>query len=130
MLGFRTGNVVIKSCMAWPTWSNDDGKIDMSTTALDKDAIQKKYKAERDKRLRPEGNAQYKRLVEFEDLAQDPHTPWVDRAPVTDHVTFAFIGPKSVNIASVLATSSGFTITRCSKRKSRIWNGMMPIADG
>ena len=92
MLGFRTGNVVIKSCMAWPTWSNDDGKIDMSTTALDKDAIQKKYKAERDKRLRPEGNAQYKRLVEFEDLAQDPHTPWVDRAPVTDHVTFAFIG--------------------------------------
>jgi cation diffusion facilitator CzcD-associated flavoprotein CzcO len=64
----------------------------MSTTALDKDKIKQKYRAERDKRIRPEGNAQYKRLSEFEDLSNDPHTPWVDRPPVADHVTFAFIG--------------------------------------
>lgn len=68
------------------------GKQDMSTAALDKDAIRKKYTLEREKRLRPDGNAQYKRLVEFEDFAQDPHTPRIDRDPVTDHVTFAFIG--------------------------------------
>ena len=64
----------------------------MSITALDKDKIKQKYRAERDKRIRPEGNAQYKRLAEFEDLSDDPHMPVIERAPVTDHVKFAFIG--------------------------------------
>ena len=60
---------------------------------LDKAAIQKKYDEERDKRLRADGNAQYQRLEgKFADLASDPHTPFAERAPVTDHVTFAFIG--------------------------------------
>ena len=64
----------------------------MSITALDKDKIKQKYRAERDKRIRPEGNAQYKRLAEFEDLSDDPHMPVIERAPVTAHVKFAFIG--------------------------------------
>ncbi len=65
----------------------------MTTATLDKDALKKKYAEERDKRLRTDGNAQYQRLEgKFEDLATDPYTPLKERAPVTDHVTFAFIG--------------------------------------
>src|SRR6185436_18822764 len=47
-----------------------------------------KYLAERDKRLRPDGIRQYRRLPDV----VDPHTPMVEREPRTDHVTFAFIG--------------------------------------
>lgn len=65
----------------------------MTTATLDKDALKQKYAEERDKRLRADGNAQYQRLEgKFEDLATDPYTAWSDRDPVTDHVTFAFIG--------------------------------------
>lgn len=65
----------------------------MTAKAIDKDALKKKYAEERDKRLRADGNEQYQRLSgKFEDLAVDPYTPVEDRAPVTDHVTFAFIG--------------------------------------
>jgi cyclohexanone monooxygenase len=58
------------------------------TALLDTDALRAKYLAERDKRLRPDGIRQYRRLP---DVA-DPHTPMVEREPRTDHVTFAFIG--------------------------------------
>lgn len=65
----------------------------MATALLDKDAIKKKYAEERAKRLRPDGNAQYKPLAgAFENMAVDPHTPFQQRAPVKDHVTFAFVG--------------------------------------
>jgi len=60
---------------------------------LDKDALKAKYKAERDKRLRPDGNAQYVRLEGHLAVGhEDPYTPLRARAPKTDHVTFAFIG--------------------------------------
>ena len=60
---------------------------------IDKAAILAKYIAERDKRLRSDGNAQYQDLIgKFADYAIDPYMPVVDRAPVTDHVTFAFVG--------------------------------------
>lgn len=63
------------------------------TTVLDKETVKQKYAAERAKRLRPDGNEQYQRLSgKFAGLAVDPHTPFVSREPVTDHVTFAFIG--------------------------------------
>jgi cyclohexanone monooxygenase len=53
----------------------------------------KKYRAERDKRLRPDGNAQYQRLEGvFSHYAEDPYTPFKERAPKTDHVTFTFVG--------------------------------------
>ena len=68
----------------------------MATVALDtldKDAVRQKYAEERAKRLRPEGNAQYVRLEgTLAEEGEDPHTPFVEREPVTDHVTFAFIG--------------------------------------
>lgn len=61
--------------------------------AIDKEALRAKYAEERDKRLRADGSAQYRRLEsEFADLATDPYTPRKDRAPLTDHVTFAFVG--------------------------------------
>jgi cation diffusion facilitator CzcD-associated flavoprotein CzcO len=61
--------------------------------AIDKKALLAKYVAERDKRLRADGNAQYLqvkgRLAHYLD---DPYTPLVEREPKTDHVTFAFVG--------------------------------------
>lgn len=65
----------------------------MAITEAEKTALREKYAAERDKRIRPEGNDQYVRLVETdESLAADPYTPWQDRDPVNDHVTYTFIG--------------------------------------
>ena len=68
----------------------------MATVALeelDKEAVKKKYAEERAKRLRTEGNDQYQRLEgAFGDMGADPHTPFQERDPVHDHVTFAFIG--------------------------------------
>ena len=64
-----------------------------ASSAIDKDAIRRKYAAERDKRLRTDGASQYRRLEsEFSDLASDPYNPVIERDGVTDHVTFAFIG--------------------------------------
>jgi len=60
---------------------------------IDKEALIEKYRAERDKRLRADGNAQYRRLEgQFAVASFDPYTPFQERAPKTDHVTFAFIG--------------------------------------
>ncbi|MGO9420705.1 hypothetical protein [Roseiarcus sp.] len=52
-----------------------------------------KYRAERDKRLRPDGNAQYLALKGrlAHDL-DDPYTPVEPREAKTDHVMFAFVG--------------------------------------
>jgi len=60
---------------------------------IDKKALLAKYIAERDKRLRDDGNAQYLNLDgNLAHYAADPHTPFKEREPVTDHVTFAFVG--------------------------------------
>ena len=60
---------------------------------LDKQALLAKYRVERDKRLRPDGNAQYLRLEgRLAHYLEDPYTPFVEREPKTDHVTFAFVG--------------------------------------
>src|SRR6201993_172307 len=65
----------------------------LSRPAIDKDALKAKYRAERDKRLRADGNAQYKRLTgRFAHYAVDPYTPFQEREAKTDHVAFAFVG--------------------------------------
>ena len=62
-------------------------------TPIDKQALRQKYRAERDKRLRPDGNDQYVRVTgSLAHYLDDPHTPVLERAPRTDHVTVAFIG--------------------------------------
>ena len=66
---------------------------DGARPTVDKEALKRKYREERDKRLRPDGNAQYQRLTgRFAHYAVDPYTPLVERPPVSDHVTFTFIG--------------------------------------
>jgi cation diffusion facilitator CzcD-associated flavoprotein CzcO len=71
-----------------------DDATDVKKPAIDKKALLAKYIAERDKRLRSDGNAQYLELKggQFAHYLEDPYTPFVERAPVTDHVTFAFVG--------------------------------------
>ena len=60
---------------------------------IDKGAVLARYRAERDKRLRPDGNDQYQEMAgHFDHLLEDPYTPVAERAPVTDHVTFAMVG--------------------------------------
>ncbi|MDX2238019.1 MAG: NAD(P)/FAD-dependent oxidoreductase [Hyphomonadaceae bacterium] len=60
---------------------------------IDKAALRAKYAAERDKRLRADGNDQYLRIAgQLSHYLDDPYTPVTPRAPKTDHVTFAFIG--------------------------------------
>ncbi len=70
----------------------------MSTTTperpIDKQALRAKYLAERDKRLRPDGNDQYLRLAgtKLAHYLTDPYLPVQPREPKTDHVTVAFVG--------------------------------------
>jgi cation diffusion facilitator CzcD-associated flavoprotein CzcO len=60
---------------------------------IDREALRRKYAEERDKRLRPDGNDQYLRLTgELAHYRDDPHTPWTERAPRTDHRTVVCVG--------------------------------------
>jgi cation diffusion facilitator CzcD-associated flavoprotein CzcO len=60
---------------------------------IDKQALLAKYIAERDKRLRPDGNAQYLQVKgRLAHYLEDPYTPFIEREAKTDHVTFAFVG--------------------------------------
>jgi cation diffusion facilitator CzcD-associated flavoprotein CzcO len=60
---------------------------------IDKAAILARYRAERDKRLREDGNDQYVEMAgAHAHLLDDPYMPVVPRAPVADHVTFAMVG--------------------------------------
>lgn len=55
--------------------------------------LRSKYRLERDKRLRSDGNAQYiEPTGRFAHFLDDPYVPKVEREPLTDDVTFAFIG--------------------------------------
>ena len=63
------------------------------SAAFDKEAIRQKYREERDKRLRADGNDQY---IEIKDqlghYLEDPYVEKQEREPLTDHVTVAYIG--------------------------------------
>ena len=55
--------------------------------------LKAKYRFERDKRLREDGNAQYQEVVdEFERYNDDPYTEQIERAPLNDEVQVAIIG--------------------------------------
>ncbi|MFZ8758870.1 flavin-containing monooxygenase [Microbacterium sp. HMH0099] len=57
------------------------------------DAVRRKYRAERDRRARPDAASQYRRVVgEFGYYAKDPYTERVEREPVTDRVEALVIG--------------------------------------
>ncbi|MBX3706722.1 MAG: NAD(P)/FAD-dependent oxidoreductase [Pseudomonadales bacterium] len=61
---------------------------------FDPDALRAKYRAERDKRLREDGNAQYIGMVgDFKHYIDDPYVDRkVERAPLHDEVEVAIIG--------------------------------------
>ncbi len=61
---------------------------------FDPDALRQKYRAERDKRLRADGNQQYKEIAgEFARYLDDPYvTPGYTRAPLTDEVDVVVVG--------------------------------------
>ncbi|HEY7325878.1 MAG TPA: NAD(P)/FAD-dependent oxidoreductase, partial [Streptosporangiaceae bacterium] len=64
-----------------------------SITTIDKEALRRKYREERDKRLRPDGNDQYLRLTgTLAHYLDDPYTPRVEREPKTDHSTVLIVG--------------------------------------
>ena len=66
----------------------------LGVTDLDPDALRAKYREERDKRIRPDGNEQYVEVVaEFSDYVDDPYVePGFTRDPLFDHVDVAVIG--------------------------------------
>ncbi len=56
-------------------------------------ALREKYRLERDKRLRGDGNNQYiEPSGRFAHVIEDPYTPRVEREPVHDDVTVAIVG--------------------------------------
>ncbi|MHC1947542.1 NAD(P)/FAD-dependent oxidoreductase [Bradyrhizobium sp. UFLA06-06] len=74
---------------------------DAKPAAIDKARLRLKYQEERNKRLRPDGNDQYLQIKgQLAHYLDDPYTPIVERAPKTDHVTFAFIGGGFAGLAT------------------------------
>jgi cation diffusion facilitator CzcD-associated flavoprotein CzcO len=60
---------------------------------IDRAALRARYRAERDKRIRPDGKDQYLEPTgRFAHLLDDPYTPREPREPVTDEVTVVVIG--------------------------------------
>jgi cyclohexanone monooxygenase len=61
---------------------------------FDPEELRRKYQFERDRRLRPEGEAQYQQTDgEFEAINDDPHiTERIDRAPIEEDIEVAILG--------------------------------------
>ena len=63
------------------------------SVAPDLEAIHARYLEQRDKRIRPDGNEQYLEPTgKYAHFLDDPHTERVEREPLFDEVTVAFIG--------------------------------------
>ena len=62
-------------------------------TQTDRDALRERYRIERDKRIRPEGNEQYLQPTgRFADLLDDPYAEITPRDPVREDVDVVVIG--------------------------------------
>jgi cyclohexanone monooxygenase len=60
---------------------------------FDPDALRERYRRERDKRLRPDGNAQYVEIAgAYESYLRDPYVEAASREPLRDDVTVALVG--------------------------------------
>jgi cation diffusion facilitator CzcD-associated flavoprotein CzcO len=65
----------------------------MSTPPFDPDALRDRYRAERAKRLRADGNQQYVEITgRFAHYLEDPYTAPLERAPLFDDVEVVVIG--------------------------------------
>ncbi len=69
-------------------------KPQYSNLGFDPDALREKYRQERDKRVRPEGNDQYVEVTgKFAHFVDDPYVePGFTREPLTDEVDIVIIG--------------------------------------
>ena len=68
-------------------------EIDPDHLDFDPDALRAKYRAERDRRLRPEGNDQYRRIEgSLAHYAEDPYGDITPRAPRKDFTEILIIG--------------------------------------
>ncbi|WGY00357.1 NAD(P)/FAD-dependent oxidoreductase [Nocardioides sp. QY071] len=60
---------------------------------VDLEAVRALYRREREKRIHPDGSAQYRPMAdELAHFVDDPYTPRVEREPVHDHVEVAVLG--------------------------------------
>ncbi|MER8161835.1 NAD(P)/FAD-dependent oxidoreductase [Streptomyces sp. NPDC094472] len=68
--------------------------MDADELGFDPDALRAKYRAERDRRIRPDGRKQYRRIAgDFGSYAQDPYVePEFTREPLHDRVEVLIIG--------------------------------------
>ncbi|AQW47547.1 flavin-containing monooxygenase [Streptomyces violaceusniger] len=68
--------------------------MDAEELGFDPDALRAKYRAERDRRIRPDGRKQYRRIAgDFDSYAQDPYVePEFTREPLHDRVEVLIIG--------------------------------------
>ncbi len=71
-----------------------DSNLTSATLNFDPDTLQEKYRIERDKRLRPDGSAQYQSIDgEFSNYVDDPYVRGVPtRAPLEDDIDVVIIG--------------------------------------
>ena len=79
---------------------------------IDIPAIRAKYRQERDKRLREEGQTQYVKLSGdvVENYAADPHQPLIQREPITEEIDVVVLGAGWGGImASYYLTKQGVT---------------------
>ncbi|HMK12054.1 MAG TPA: NAD(P)-binding protein, partial [Acidimicrobiales bacterium] len=61
--------------------------------AFDPDALRQKYREERDKRVRPDGNDQYTEVTgDYAHYLDDPYVAPIEREPLTDEVDVVIIG--------------------------------------
>jgi cyclohexanone monooxygenase len=73
--------------------STDTEPTTTTERAFDPDALREKYRRERDKRIRPDGNDQYKEMVgEYARYLDDPYVAPLEREPLTDEVDVVIIG--------------------------------------
>ncbi len=65
----------------------------VATRSFDKEALRRRYREERDKRIREEGTEQYIEIKEqLSHYLEDPYVPLKEREVLKDHVTVAYIG--------------------------------------
>ncbi|MBI2765399.1 MAG: NAD(P)/FAD-dependent oxidoreductase [Chloroflexi bacterium] len=73
--------------------ANHSPSAAISDLGFDPDALREKYRQERDRRLRADGNAQYREVVgDFTRFVEDPYTEPDSRPALADDVEVAIIG--------------------------------------
>ena len=66
---------------------------DLGELGFDPNALREKYRAERDRRLRADGNEQYVEIAgQFAHYLEDPYVERIERAPLTDEVEVVVVG--------------------------------------